>query len=187
MVPLGSLWLPIILSAVIVFFAAFALHTIVPHHRTDYSKAPDEEALLEALRSQGIGRGQYHFPHVSSPAEMKDPAYVEKAERGPMGLLYVMEPTVGPSGKQLGLYFVYCVGVSVFAGYLAGATLPAGAAYLSVFRVVGTAAILGYAGALFSDAIWFGHTWSSTWKHVIDGVIYGLLTAGTFGWLWPAV
>jgi len=24
-----------------------------------------------------------------------------------------------------------------------------------------------------------------TIKEVVDGLIYGLLTAGTFGWLWP--
>jgi hypothetical protein len=27
--------------------------------------------------------------------------------------------------------------------------------------------------------------WSMTFKEVIDGLVYGLLTAGTFGWLWP--
>jgi hypothetical protein len=27
--------------------------------------------------------------------------------------------------------------------------------------------------------------WGTTIKEVIDGLVYGLLTAGTFGWLWP--
>jgi hypothetical protein len=52
-------------------------------------------------------------------------------------------------------------------------------------RVVGTAAILGYAIGHLHDSIWKGQPWGTTAKFVIDGVVYGLVTAGTFGWLWP--
>jgi hypothetical protein len=32
-----------------------------------------------------------------------------------------------------------------------------------------------------------GEPWSMVIKEVIDGLIYGLLMAGVFGWLWPRV
>jgi hypothetical protein len=88
-------------------------------------------------------------------------------------------------GKYLGLWFVYCVVIGIFVAYLTGRTLGAGTDYLQVFRVAGTAAFLGYALAQVQDLIWKGQTWGVTFKHVFDGLIYGLLTAGTFGWLWP--
>jgi len=44
---------------------------------------------------------------------------------------------------------------------------------------------MAYGLGRLSDAIWRGQTWSMTIKEVIDGLVYGLLTAGTFGWLWP--
>jgi hypothetical protein len=50
---------------------------------------------------------------------------------------------------------------------------------------VGTAAFLAYGLANLSNSIWKGQTWSMTIKEVIDGLVFALLTAGTFGWLWP--
>lgn len=185
MVALGSLWLPILLSAVLVFFAGFALHTLVDWHWNDYAALPDEPGFMEAVRRFAIGRGQYHFPKPGSRAEFADPAFVEKAKAGPVGILYVLEPMAGPGGRRLAQHFAYCLVIGLFAAYLAGATLQAGAPYLAVFRVVGTAAFLGYAGAVPLNAIWFGWSWSATWKTVADGLLYALLTAGTFGWLWP--
>jgi hypothetical protein len=34
-------------------------------------------------------------------------------------------------------------------------------------------------------SIWYSRAWINTIKSTIDGLIYALLTAGTFGWLWP--
>ena len=51
--------------------------------------------------------------------------------------------------------------------------------------MAGATAFLGYSLALIQESIWKGQTWGVTFKHVFDGLIYGLLTAGTFGWLWP--
>jgi hypothetical protein len=98
--------------------------------------------------------------------------------------------TVFPSGppvmpKFLGLWFAYCLIIGFFVAYLTAHTVALGANYLVVFRVVGTAAFLGYGLGHISDGIWKGQPWSSTIKEVIDGLVYALLTAGTFGWLWP--
>jgi hypothetical protein len=51
--------------------------------------------------------------------------------------------------------------------------------------VAGTAAFLGYAAGAVPAAIWMGKPWRSAVKELADGLIYGLLTAGVFGWLWP--
>jgi len=82
-------------------------------------------------------------------------------------------------------WFVFCLIVGFFVAYLAAHTIPRELQYLEVFRVVGTAAFLAYGLGHLSDGIWKGQRWGLTIKEVIDGLIYGLLTAGTFGWLWP--
>ena len=59
MVPLTSLWLPILLSAVIVFVASSIMHMLLPYHRSDYSQLPDEDKVLTALRGVALKRGLY--------------------------------------------------------------------------------------------------------------------------------
>ncbi|HVO79218.1 MAG TPA: hypothetical protein VMT28_00725 [Terriglobales bacterium] len=185
MVPISALWLPILLSAVIVFVASSIMHMVLPYHKSDYRKLPEEDKVLDALRSAGVTPGPvYHFPHCTHK-DMKSPESVEKFKRGPVGLLTVIPSGAPAMGKYLGLWFVYCVVVGIFVAYLTGRTLSAGTNYLQVFRVAGTVGFLAYALAQVQDAIWKGQTWSVTFKHVFDGLIYGLLTAGTFGWLWP--
>jgi hypothetical protein len=98
--------------------------------------------------------------------------------------------TVFPSGppvmvKFLGLWFVYCLIIGFFVAYLTAHTVAPGATYRAVFRVAGTTAFMAYGLANLSNSIWKGQPWSMTVKEVIDGLIYALLTAGTFGWLWP--
>jgi len=63
--------------------------------------------------------------------------------------------------------------------------LPVGTSYLMVFHTVGLTAFLAYAAGQLPAAIWMGKPWSIAAKEVLDGLIYGLVTAGAFGWLWP--
>ena len=88
-------------------------------------------------------------------------------------------------GKNLVQWFLYCVLISLFAGYIGSFRLQPGTHYMEVFRLTGTVAILGYAVGNIPNSIWKGISWVTTLKFIFDGVIYGLLTAGTFGWLWP--
>lgn len=185
MVPIHALWLPILLSAVIVFVASSIIHMALPIHKSDYRKLPDETKVLDTLRASGVTPGrEYRFPYCTQK-EMKTPENIEKLKRGPVGLLVIMPNGAMNMGKFLGQWFVYCVVVSIFAAYLTGRTRAPGTEYLEVFRVAGTAAFLGYSLAQAQNAIWRGATWGVTLKHMLDGLIYGLLTAGTFGWLWP--
>ena len=184
MVSLTVLWLPIVLSAVIVFVASSIMHMLLPYHKSDYRQLPDEDKLLAVLRAAGLKPGLYHFPYCSHK-DMKSPAVMEKFKQGPVGML-----TLFPSGppampKFLGMWFAYCLVIGFFVAYLTGRTVAPGANYLAVFRVAGTAAFLAYGLGNLSNGIWKGQPWGVTLKEVIDGLVYALLTAGTFGWLWP--
>jgi hypothetical protein len=186
MISLLSLWLPILLSAVITFLASWILHMFAGHHRSDLKKIAHEDAVLDSLRAAQIAPGDYMAPHVSSPKQMRDPAFLEKRRRGPIVLL-TLSPGADPSmGKQLAQWFIYLVVVAVFSGYVASRTLPPAAPYLDVFRIVGTVAFMGFALAHSHQSIWWQQRWSTTIKYMIDGLVYALLTAGVFGWLWPA-
>ncbi len=183
MVPLASLWLPILVSAVLVYIASSIVWMFLPHHKSDWAQLPGEAGLLEAMRRAGVGRGQYRFPFCN-PRD-KSPETKKKLEEGPMGTMIVWPPGPMSMGKQLGTWFVYLLVVSTCVAYLCGHVLPAGVSYRTVFRMAGGIAILAYASAIVPNAIWWGRSWSTTIKEVIDGVVYGLLTAGAFGWLWP--
>lgn len=185
MVLLAELWMPIAVATVLVFFASFMAWMVLPHHRSDWKRVPDEDGLVKELRRQGAGQGQYSFPHCESPAAMKDQAWQAKMKEGPTGMLIVNAPGGPAMGKSLTLYFFYCLVISTVTAYVAGRTLGPGAHYLAVFRVAGTVAMLAYAGAVPVGAIWFGRSWSSALKEILDGIVFGLLTAGAFGWLWP--
>lgn len=185
MVAIHALWLPILLSAVIVFVASSIIHMVLPVHKSDYRKLPDEAKVLDTLRTTGITPGrEYRFPYCTAK-EMKSPENMEKLKRGPVGLLVVMPNGVMNMGKFLGEWFIYCVVVSIFAAYLTGRTRAPGTEYLEVFRVAGCTAFIGYSLAQAQNSIWRGVTWGVTLKHMLDGLIFGLLTGGTFGWLWP--
>ena len=185
MVPITALWLPILLSAVIVFVVSSLIHMVLPIHKSDYRRLPEEDKVLDALRTAGVTPGaMYHFPYTTHQ-EMRSPEAVERFKRGPVGLLTVFPSGPPAMGKYLGQWFLYCLVVGVFVAYLTGRTQPPGTLYLQIFRVAGTTAFLGYGLAQLQDSIWKGQTWVVTCKHVFDGLIYGLLTAGTFGWLWP--
>jgi hypothetical protein len=185
MVPLTALWLPILVSAAIVFVASSLIHMASPWHKNDYPQVPNEEGLRAALRPLALPPGDYMVPRATSRAEMRDPKFVEKVDQGPNLILTVMPNGPWSMGGTLGLWFLYLVVVSLFAAYIASRAVPPGAAYLQVFRFVGTTAFLGYAAALWQMSIWYRRAWSTTAKATVDGLIYALLAAGTFGWLWP--
>lgn len=184
MVTITSLWLAILLSAVIVWVASFLVWMVMPYHKNDYRGLPDEGAVLGAM--QNLAPGQYNFPHLASRADLKQPEVAAKFESGPAGFLTVVPRGAPNMGKGMALSFLYFLLVGVCVAYLTGRTLSPGTEYLTVFRVAGTTAWLAYGAASVTDAIWFGRPWSSVAKTLIDALIYGLLTAGVFGWLWPA-
>jgi hypothetical protein len=185
MTPLHALWLPILLSAFIVFIASWLIHSVLPWHKSDYPKLPKEDQVMDALRPFGIPPGDYMVPRAGSMQDMRTPEFAEKLAKGPVMIVTVMPGGPFSMGKNLAQWFVYCLVVTFLAAYVASRALPVGAAYEPVFRFVGVTAFIGYAVALWQMSIWYRRAWSTTIKATIDGLVYALLTAGTFGWLWP--
>jgi len=176
--------MPIVLSAVAVFTASSLIHMVFRWHNSDFAKLPNEDVIRDTMRSAGVEQGTYFFPCSDPPGDMSAEMMVKIAE-GPSGKMTVFPRGPINMGKQLTHWFFYCVVMGLFAGYVGSATLAAGTDYLHVFQVVGAAAFLGYSGSIWQEVIWMGGRPSSALKSIIDGLIYGLLTAGVFGWLWP--
>jgi hypothetical protein len=182
---LVTLWLPIVLSAVFVFVASSLLHMVIPIHKGDYQKMQGEEKILAEMRNGGLTPGVYMFPGMQSMKDCKSPEFLEKYKKGPVGVITVFSTGPTPSmAKNLIQWFLFCLLINTFVAYVC-TLLPAGTAYPVVFRWAGTVAILGYAATNLPASIWMGQPWRITLKFVFDGIVYGLVTAGTFGWLWP--
>jgi hypothetical protein len=186
MVSIASLWLPILGSAVIVFVASSILHMLLPFHRGDFRQLAREEEVMNALRPFNIAPGDYLVPSATGPQSMRDPAFLDRMKRGPVFVATFMNGERRTSlGRNLTLWFLYSIVVSVFAAYLAGEALPPGTPYPRVFQFAGCTAFIGYAVALWQNSIWHSKSWATTLRSTVDGLVYGLLTAGVFGWLWP--
>ena len=186
MVPVLSLWLPILIAAVIVFVLSSIIHMVFSYHRNDFIKLPAEDDIMDALRPFNIPPGDYVIPCAGTPAEMKTPEYLEKTNKGPVAFMTVIPSGPPAMGTSLVQWFFYSILVGIFAAYIAGRALAPGAHYLEVFRFAGCTAFVGYAVALLQNSIWYKRNWGATLKSVVDGLIYALMTAGVFGWLWPS-
>ncbi len=183
MVSLGALWLPILLAAVFVFIASSIIHMLLKYHNTEFKQLPNEEAVRAALR--GAPAGMYSTPYCADMKDLEKPDVKQKFQEGPVGMLVLKAPGPMSMGPALIQWFVFCIVVSLFAAYIGGRTLPPGTAYLQVFRITGTVAVIGYGLSEVAGSIWMGKPWSSTAKSLFDALIYGLVTGGTFGWRWP--
>ena len=137
MVSLIDLWLPILLSAVAVFIASSIIHMVLKYHGNDFGRAPKEEELQDALRGFSIPAGDYVIPCPGGSAGMKDPKFQEMTKKGPIVLMTVIQGGAPNMGASLAQWFLFCLVVSVFAAYVTGRAIPAGAPYLSAFRFAG--------------------------------------------------
>jgi hypothetical protein len=185
MTSLVSLWLPVLVSAVIVFLASSAIHMGPFWHRGDYPKMPREAEAMDALRPLAIPPGDYFIPRASGMQEMRSAEFKDRLNRGPVAVLTVMPNGRISMRRNLAQWFLFLIVVGIFVALVSCRTLPIGTPYPRVFKVAGTIAFIGYSLALCELSIWYRRAWSLTLKAALDGLIYAALTAGTFGWLWP--
>jgi hypothetical protein len=184
MASLAQLWLPILLSSVFVFFASSILHMVLRFwHTPDCQGFSNEEEVAAAMRKGNAGAGLYMIPYCK-PEAMKDPATQEKFKTGPVGMMFLRKPGMMNMGAFLGQWFAFCLFASFFVALLAVHALPPGAPH--VFHFFALASVMAYSFGVIPDAIWWGHPWPSAIKHIIDGIIYAVITGLTFAWLWPA-
>ena len=181
--PFGSLWLPVIVSAVAVWIVSAIVHMVLRYHRADYKRLPNEDAVAAALR--GPGPGLYFIPYAADMSQMKDPAILKKFEEGPVGFITLRRHGLPGMGKGLVQWFLLCFLVSFATGYVARHTLVAGTDGLTVLRITGAVAFIGYGFGYFQDSIWKGIPWSNTLRSLFDAVLYGLTTGLVFRFLWP--
>jgi len=183
--PFGSLWLPVLVSAALVWIASAVAWMVIKHHKNDMRKLPNEDAVADALRKLAIPPGQYVTPFMADMKDMKDPAVVKRYNDGPIALINVQPNGMPGMGKSLIQYFLYCFLVSFVTGYVARHTLNFGSARYDVFHLTGTVAIASYALALIPESIWMWRPWPATIKSLCDSIVYGLLTGAVFAYLWP--
>jgi len=186
MVSIIDLWLPIILAGIGVFVVSSIIHMLLTYHRSNMSQLPGEDKFREVMRSLNVPPGEYMVPYCGSPDAMNSDEYKQKVNEGPVGWMTVLPNGPWPMGKSLLTSFIYSLIVGFFAAYIAVLALPAGAEYLQVMRITGVVAFCCYGIGLIQNSIWWGRKWSTTVKFLIDALIYGLVTGGFFGWLWPA-
>ena len=186
MISLMALWLPIVLSAVAVFIVSSIIHMALKYHNSDFGPVPDEDGTMDAMRPFNIPPGDYVMPRAATMKEMSAPGFLEKQNKGPNVIMTVLPNGPCGMGMQMTLWFLFSLVVSVLAAYVARLTIPAGAEYLLVHRVTGAVAFCAYAMGSLPDSIWYKKSWSSTLKNMFDGLVFGLVTGGVFGWLWPA-
>jgi hypothetical protein len=184
MVTITALWLPVLLSAVAVYLVSTVIHMFLGYHWNDYRATPKQDALLEALRANGVAPGDYMLPKPESMRQMRTPEFKARMDKGPLVMM-----TVAPGGMAMGKsllqWFLYLVVVGICCAYIASRELHAGAAYLAVFRLTGFSAFMAYALALPQASIWYRRDWRTTLITMFDGLVFALLTGGMFGWLWP--
>jgi hypothetical protein len=185
MTSLAALWLPIVVSAVLVFVVSSVLHMILPWHKNDFPALPQEDAAMNALRPLAIPPGEYMVPRAGSMAALKSPEFLERLNRGPVFILRMMPNGMRSMGPLLGQWFLFLLVVSILAALVAQQALGVGAPSHRVFHVIALSSFLAYGLAYWPLSIWYARPWGTTIKATIDGIIYGIVAGLVFVWLWP--
>ena len=182
---LTQLWLPILVSGVASFIISALAWTVLPHHKKDWRGLPDPDAVQAAMRAHPPEVGQYSLPWARDARAFEDPAMKQRLAEGPRAFITIVPNGMPAMGPMMLKSVIYNVVVSLLVAYVTWHALGPEAPYLEVFRIAGTTAIMAYTLASVPESIWFGRPWRTYGMQVIDGVAFGLVTAGVFGWLWP--
>jgi hypothetical protein len=182
---LTQLWLPIVVTGVVVFILSALAWTVMPHHKSDWQGLPNADAVQQAMRADPPAPGQYALPWARDPKMFEDPAMKERMDKGPRAYITVVPNGMPLMGPMMAKSLVYNLIVSLLVAYVAWHALGAGADGRSVFRIVGATSMMSYILASVPDSVWFGRPWRTFGMQVIDGVVFGLASAAIFAKLWP--
>jgi hypothetical protein len=185
MTPITALWLPILLSLVVVFIISSVIHMASPWHKSDYPKLANEDAVMDALRPLNLAPGDYMMPRPSSMADMKSPEFVERMKRGPKVLMTVMPSGESGMGGSLVGWAIFVLVVTFIGAHVASAILGPTAPSHDIFHTIGLFTFAAYSFALWPLSIWYGRGWGITIKSTVDALIYAIATGLIFIWLWP--
>ena len=181
-----SLWLPILLSAVVVFVISSLIHMVLKWHAGDYNGFANEDAVRAAIRAGNPAPGRYVVPQCKEMKDMASEAMQQKYREGPVAHI-----TLGPSGvpnmgKYLGLWFLWSLIVAAVAAYLAARVYGLGHAHAhGAAKLVGAVTFIGLGFGTVTESIWMGRPWSGSAKYLLDAALYAIGSACVFCWLWP--
>ena len=101
MLSLASLWLPILLAAVAVFFTSSLVHMVFKWHNADYRPLANEDEVREVIRRSNPTPGQYVVPYCVDGKDMQKPGVQQKFIDGPVGFLLLCKQSDDLKMEQL--------------------------------------------------------------------------------------
>jgi hypothetical protein len=184
---LTSVWLPILLSAVVVFVISSLIHMVLKWHSKDYGALTNEDAVREAIRAGNPTPGRYVMPQCKEMKDMATPEMKRKYEEGPVAHLTVLPNGAPKMGKYLGQWFLWSLVVSIVAAYLAVRIYDFGHPNQArgAAKLVGAITFIAHGFGTVTESIWTGRPWGQTVKYLIDAALYGAGAGAVFYYMWP--
>lgn len=186
-VTLIDLWMPILLGAFLAWVASAMIHMALKYHNSDYKQLPNEDEVVAAIGRGAPSPGVHSMPYCSDMKGMGEPAMQARFTNGPVAFVTVFPNGMPKMGKLIGQQMLFFLIGCVLIGGCAAQVLPPGAAPMAVFHLIAPVGFLAFGWGVVPFSIWYGHAWSTTAKYLLDALIYGLVVAGCFAWLWPGV
>jgi hypothetical protein len=181
-----SLWLPILLSAVVVFVISSLVHMVFNWHASDYRTFSNEDAVREALRASNAAPGRYVFPHCKEMKDMASEAMQRKYREGPVGHITIIPNGTPNMGKYLGMWFLWSLVIAAVAAYITSKVVPFEPYQaMRAAKVAGALTFIAHGFGTVTESIWMGRPWSGSAKYLLDAALYALGSAAVFYWLWP--
>ena len=179
-----DLWLPIVVSTIVLFFASFAAWVILPHHFGDKKKLAHEQEVMNLVKDLKIPPGNYMFPYADNKAEQGSAEFQTRYQAGPRGCLDVYASADMRLNMVLTVLFFFVT--SAVIGYITHFVFqisgPDGETFMNVLRVAGTIGMLTHGSSGVLNNIWFKRR---SWTDVLDGIVFGVLIGLIFAALWP--
>lgn len=181
-----TLWLPILLSAVVVFVISSLIHMVFKWHASDYSSFTNEDAVRDAIRAGNPAPGRYVMPFCTDMKDMAGEAMMKKYREGPVGHVTLLPNGAHNMGKYLGQWFLWSLAIAVVAAYLASRLFGLDHNYArAAAKLVGAVSFIAYGFGTITESIWMGRPWSQSAKYLLDSALYGVGSGLVFFWLWP--
>src|SRR5271154_5917612 len=102
---LTELWLPIVVSAVLVYIASTLIHMVFKWHAADYLKFANEDDVRTVVRAANAAPGQYVLPHAADMKAFGSPETRQKYIDGPVGFVTLKAPGAPTMGAALVQWF----------------------------------------------------------------------------------
>ena len=76
-----DLWLPIVLTGVATHLLCTLAWTVLPHHKPEWNRLPQENELMELLHNDNTPPNQYIFPFAADGTEAQSAEFKNKTAK----------------------------------------------------------------------------------------------------------